>query len=146
MIMKNAVSYRCFNSGGPGGQHSNRSENAVEAILDPAAAAKLGIPAVSATASVKSQKTSKREAQKLLAARIRHEVGLLNRRPRFSAGMSRVRNYHEPNNRVTDETGQRWSWSETLGKTDLSSCIDGRARRKAEGARRDALTPAYGTR
>ena len=132
---KGAITYRRFNSGGPGGQHQNTTENAVEASLDQAVADELGIPAVSATASLKSQHASKRGAAKMLASRIKAALENLSAKLRFSAGTNRVRNYHQPDNRVTDSTGLRWPWRETLGKSgggDIAKCIDGRRAAKLE--------------
>lgn len=138
MIYKNAISYRRFNSGGPGGQHQNTTENAIEAILDPAVAAELGIPALRSTVSLKSQHSSLREARKLLVERIRDAIKERDARERYGAGHKRVRNYHQPDDRVTDSTGLRWTWRETVGKSGggtLEKCIEGRARAMAEKGR-----------
>lgn len=126
MDYKNAISYRAFNSGGPGGQHSNRTFNAIEASLSPSAARELGIEPCSATGTEKSQVQSKRLAVKRLTEKILAAVKLRDAKQRFAAGHERVRNYHEPDNRVTDASGGRWGWKETVGKGDLSACIDGR--------------------
>lgn len=126
MDYKNAITYRTFNSGGPGGQHSNRTFNAIEASLSPSAARDLGIEPVSATGTEKSQVQSRRLAVKRLRDKIRAAIKLRDAKQRYSAGHERVRNYHGPDNRVTDASGQRWSWKETVGKGDLSVCIEGR--------------------
>lgn len=132
MIFKGAISYRTFNSGGKGGQHGNRSMNAIEAALSASVAADLDIPVITATATLKSQHASKRAARRLLLAKIRAHLSLQGARGRYSAGKERVRTYHEPDNRVVDSSGLRWSWDATVGKGDLAPCIDGRRREMAE--------------
>ena len=125
MIFKNAISYRAFSSGGPGGQHQNTTENAIEASLEQRVAVELGIPAVKATSSLKSQHASKKAAARTLRSRIQIEIKKRDHRGR-GFDRARVRNYHQPDNRVTDSTGLRWSWDETVGKCRIGQCIDGR--------------------
>lgn len=48
---------------------------------------------------------------------------------RYAAGHERVRTYHEPDNRVVDSSGDRWTWAETAGKGRIDQCIDGRRER-----------------
>lgn len=134
--LKGAFSYRAYNSGGPGGQHQNRTFNAIEAKLSKEAAGKLGIPVLSAVGTEKSQVQSRRLAVKRLKSRIVAAIKARDARDRYSAGHERVRNYHEPDNRVTDSTGLRWTWKSTVGSKDLSDCIDGRRREMATRARR----------
>lgn len=126
MIYRDAIEIRFYNSGGPGGQHRNRSASDVEMRLKPEAAAEIGIPAVKATASGRSQSRNLATARRVLRSRIAAEVKRLDAKGRFAAGNDRVRNYHEPDNRVTDSSGLRWPWRETAGKGDLAPCIDGR--------------------
>lgn len=126
VIYKNAITYRRFNSGGSGGQHQNRSENAIEAALDPELAKRLGIPAFKAVASMKSQHANKKAAASMLRSKIFFALKGQQAKSRYSAGQKRVRNYHQPDDRVTDETGLSWSWRKTIGKGSLERCIDGR--------------------
>lgn len=42
----------------------------------------------------------------------------------------RVRTYHEPDDRVTDESGFQASYRQTVGRDDLRSLIEGRRARK----------------
>lgn len=133
--IKNAISYRAFNSGGPGGQHSNRTFNAIEASLSREAARDLGIEPCSATGSEKSQLRSKGLAVKRLKEKILAAVKIRDAKERFAAGTERVRNYHGPDNRVTDASGLRWGYKETVGKGDLSACIEGRRAAMLEAPR-----------
>jgi len=131
--IRNAITCRRFNSGGPGGQHQNTTENAIELALTDSAARQLGIPRVTATASLKSQHASKRAAEKLLRVRIAAEIRKRDARGRYTAGTKRVRNYHEPDDRVTDASGARWSWRGTVGKGKIGHCVDGRRSRVVAG-------------
>lgn len=130
---RKAYKIRRVNTGGPGGQHQNTTENGIVITLLPDVAAELGIPVVSAAASLRSQHRSKAQAVKLFAARIVTELRKTQARGRYSAGTDRVRNYHQPDDRVTDATGGKWSYRKTVGDGDLGPCIDGR---------RDALLAA----
>ena len=133
--LKGAFSYRAYNSGGPGGQHQNRTFNAIEARLSPEAASAMGIPVLSAVGTEKSQVQSKRLAVKRLKRRILAALKRRDAKKRYSAGHEVVRRYHEPDNRVVDSTGLRWPWKSTVGNKDLSDCIDGRRREMAARAR-----------
>lgn len=132
-VYKNAVKFRAFNSGGKGGQHGNRSMNAIEASLCPTVARKLGIPALKATATTsKSQHQNRALAARILKVKIRE--ALRSDKARYGAGAGRVRNYHEPDNRVTDSTGARWLYTEVMGKpSGFAAAIDERRRSMAEG-------------
>jgi len=92
--MKPKIQYRAFNSGGKGGQHGNRSMNAIEAWVILPDGRK-----ISATSTYKSQQTSKKMARARLLSRVQAE--LEPRRERGKDG-ERVRTYHEVDNRVTD--------------------------------------------
>lgn len=105
-----------------------------QASLTPEAAKALGIEPLSATASLKSQHASKRAAAKELRVRVKAALSLKAARGRYAAGHERVRNYHEPDNRVTDASGERWTWKETVGKGSLTRCIEGRRRALATAA------------
>ncbi len=121
---KNAISYRFFNGGGKGGQHGNRSLTAVEAVLDPKVAIELGMSNMSATSvSFKSQRANKLSAGKVIRSKIRIALRIQLTRKRFAAGRDRVRNYHGPDDRVTDSGGV-YSYRKTVGKGDLSTVID----------------------
>lgn len=74
MIIKNAFKFRAFNSGGPGGQHCNTTNNAIEVTLSNEAAKCLGIDIVSATATLKSQHASKRAVLRAIRAKIQAMV------------------------------------------------------------------------
>ncbi|MCP3961253.1 MAG: peptide chain release factor-like protein [bacterium] len=127
--MKLRILYRAFRASGPGGQHRNKTETAIEARLHPDDVAVLGLPAEATKAqstSHKSQATNKKVARAKLASRVKAELERRQAKGRHAAGFDRVRNYHEPDDRVTDSTGLRWSFRETVGKGDLSGPIDGR--------------------
>jgi len=134
------LSCRTYNSGGPGGQHNNRTENAVELIaewnID-------GRPfRAKASACMKSQHHSRAVALRILAGKLNAEI----RRRRAAAqkgeavigfgggGADRVRTYHEPDNRVTDTAGFQVAYAGTVGKGDLGPLIEGRGRRMAAEA------------
>jgi protein subunit release factor A len=92
--MKLKIQYRAFNSGGKGGQHGNRSMNAIQAWVD--------LPdgrRISATSTMKSQHTSRKMARALLLTRVK--AAFDKQKPRVVGG-ERVRTYHEADNRVTD--------------------------------------------
>jgi protein subunit release factor A len=125
---------RAFNSGGPGGQHGNRSMNAIELV------AEYRIDGVTveirATASLKSQHKSRTAALRLLASKLKAEVerrkaeltgGRRVQAGGFgAAGAYRVRTYHEPDNRVIDSAGFRMSYAETAGKGRIVDLVDRR--------------------
>lgn len=127
------VSRRPFNSGGNGGQHGNRTFNAVELIAEWTVD---GRPLrVSATAGLKSQHVSLAAALRILFSKRDAALRELARPDRGTtqgfggAGQERVRTYHALDNRVVDSSGVRASYRETVGREDLSTLIDGRRER-----------------
>ena len=118
------INYRPFNSGGKGGQHGNRSLNAMECTV------KLPdgriIKAVSTTS--KCQHTNRKRAQKVLAARV---ISALQRvRERGFAAIERVRTYHAVDNRVTDHaSGLKRSYRDVMDGDGFGELV--KARREA---------------
>lgn len=113
------IRYRAYNAGGPGGQKSNKTLNAVEASVE--------LPdgrTIRATSETKSQHRSRKLARALLAAKVREALAPPDPE-RYAAGRERIRTYHEPDNRVVDHrTGGRWSFRDTVGAGDLATVID----------------------
>lgn len=124
--MRLKIRYRAYNSGGPGGQHQNRSENAIEASVT--------LPdgrEVKARSEMKSQHASKRAARAILASRVREALTPPKERGRV-AGFGkegRVRTYHEPNDRVSDESGFAASFRQTVGRGRMEELIEERRKR-----------------
>jgi len=134
------LSCRTYNSGGPGGQHQNRTENAVELIAewnidDRPFCAK-------ASASLKSQHQSRAAALRVLVGKLHAEIARRRAAAQQGAalvgfggaGEGRVRTYHEPDNRVVDTSGFRVDFAGTVGKGDLGGLIEERGRRMAAEA------------
>lgn len=112
------INYRRYNSGGKGGQHQNRSENAVEAWVE------IDGVRISARSELKSQHRNKKLASALLLCRVRDHLSLGNRE-RFSAPQERVRTYHEPDNRVIDHASGLTVPYKSLAK-EFPALIDAR--------------------
>jgi len=117
LVPSSDLRFRFYNSGGPGGQHSNRTENAVEVTHIPTG--------IKANGALKSQHRSRKAALKVLRSRLYAHYKALGAKERYAAGFERVRTYHEPNDRVVDHrTGKTWSYRRTVGKGDLSDVIE----------------------
>lgn len=119
-----------YRGSGPGGQHRNRTESGVKLT---GRWALNGKPLVlRAQACMKSQHASMRAALMVLIAKHRAAVAAARAPARVTppgfGPAGRIRTYHEPDNRVVDESGVRSTWSATVGKLDLEALIDGRRR------------------
>ena len=118
--MRLKIKFRAYNSGGPGGQHGNRSMNAIEASVE--------LPdgtLLKASSALKSQKNNRN----LAAMRLRQKVQehFKTDEVRFRAPETRVRTYHVPRNVVTDHaSGDTLSWKES--QKDISPLVEARAR------------------
>jgi peptide chain release factor 1 len=121
-VRSGIISVRTYNSGGKGGQHSNRTMNAVEMTHLAS-----GIRVNASTS--KSQVVNRRTALRVLLSRILAAAAPPPRERGGPAGFcgKYVRTYHELDNRVVDHaSGQRWSWAEVVGKNRLAPAIDAR--------------------
>lgn len=128
VIKRGDIVFRAYNSGGKGGQHGNRSMNAIEAKHLPTG--------LTATSSLKSQHRNRKLATRLLLSRV---VAYYRRQlddSREAPPDERVRTYHECDNRVVDHrTGEKWSYADTVGKGKLAEIIESTGQRLAmEGA------------
>lgn len=121
------VNYRPYNSGGKGGQHANKTLNAIEATVR--------LPdgrTIKANASTsKCQHTNKRKALGVLVARVREALQPERTRPDLS---ERVRTYHKCDDRVTDHaSGEKRSYRDVTAVHGRGVAFDELvdARRKA---------------
>ena len=118
-VEKKDLKIRTYKSSGPGGQHRNTTETAIEIIHTPT-----GIKACSA---LKSQALNRKMALRILLARL--QAYFTTPPERYNAPPVRVRTYHKPDNRVIDHaSGLRLSWDEIVEKGDLSRMIESRAK------------------
>jgi protein subunit release factor A len=119
------ITYRPFNSGGKGGQHANKTMNAVECTVT--------LPdgrIIRATSQTsKSQHMNKKLAEKVLASRVR--VAYAPIKTRGIGGLERTRTYNAMDDRVIDHaSGLRRSYREVLkGGDAFADLVD--ARREA---------------
>jgi peptide chain release factor 1 len=110
-----------FYSGGPGGQHQNKTESGVRIThLESGLSCECRVH--------RSQHQNKTDAFRRLAKLVvswafaREDDA---RRKRYGAGHEVVRSYHEPDDRVTDPaTGARYSYRHTIGRGRLEEPID----------------------
>lgn len=117
-IPKSDLRFRAYKSSGPGGQHRNTTESAIEVLHIPTG--------IKACAALKSQHQSRKAALRVLIARL--TAYYQTPKERFGAPPIRVRTYHEPDNRVTDHaSGRQWSYRETVGRGRLEGLIEDRA-------------------
>ena len=126
--MRLQVSYRPFNSGGKGGQHSNKTLNAIEASVVLPDGRK-----IKAQSTVyKCQHRNKKEAQKELVRRVRQALAVPRVRPDTS---ERVRTYHACRNEVLDHaSGVKRRYDDVLSGDAFADLVD--ARREALEAER----------
>jgi len=116
------VDYRPYNSGGKGGQHSNRTLNAIEASVT--------LPdgrSIRATSSTfKCQHRNKKMAQKILAARIVDAMKPERVRPDTT---ERIRTYNACRNDVVDHaSGEHRSYKDVMDGDAFAELVE--ARRK----------------
>jgi hypothetical protein len=103
-----------FTAGGPGGQHQNTTESAVRITH-----IESGISAESR--SEKSQYTNKKIAfNRLAKLLVAHYVKPAEN---GKAPDIVIRNYHEPDDRVVDNFGNRFSYKEVIGKGKAQKAI-----------------------
>lgn len=124
-----------YRGSGPGGQHRSRTESGIRLVgtwtLN-------GTPLrLEAQACLKSQHASLRAALAILLSRLRAAV-VAAREParQLTAGFGpqcRVRTYHEPDDRVVDESGPRHSYRETVGAGRIGQLVEARRRAILEG-------------
>lgn len=122
--MRLTITYRAFNSGGKGGQHGNRSMNAIEASVE----LPDGTTLRATSKTCKSQHANKKLATAQLAAKVREYYRDEPDRGETAGfgAQGRIRTYHQPGDRVVDEAGPTFTWNHTVGKGDLSEVIDAR--------------------
>lgn len=119
VISEKDLVYRPFRSSGAGGQHKNTTLSAIELTHVPT-----GIKAVS---SMRSQFQSKKNAKKVLMARLTAYYKKLYA-PKKEINEERVRTYHEPDNRVTDHlSGLQQEYKYVVDKNHLDDMIEARA-------------------
>jgi len=119
-IRKADLRFRAFRSSGPGGQNRNKVFSAIEVTHLPT-----GLKATACRE--RSQYQNKKAALRVLVARIYAHYETPTER--FRAPETRVRNYHEPDNRVTIcASGEQFSYRNTIGKGDLGPLIEASAR------------------
>lgn len=118
---KNDFRVDTFCSGGPGGQHQNKTESGVR-ITHIAS----GLSAESR--EQRSQKQNRRIAFERLAKLLiahhfaKEEIG------RYAAGQKVVRTYHECDDRIVDHDSKKeYSFKQTFGKNKMSKIIEERA-------------------
>ena len=133
--MRLRIKYRAFNAGGKGGQHNNRTYSAIEATTT----LPDGRLIRAQSKSSKSQHRNKKAAANLLRVRVLDALRTEKER-QITAGWGdasrRVRTYHEPDNRVTDTMGDRFTYSEIVGKCNIAPVLE--SRRRAALFREDA--------
>ena len=117
------IRYRPFNSGGKGGQHANKTLNAIEATTS--------LPdgrIVKATSQTsKSQHVNKRLAQQCLASRVLEAMKPARERRRQG---DRVRTYHAVRNDVVDHaSGEHRSYKDVIDGDAFGELVE--ARREA---------------
>ena len=111
-----------FRSGGPGGQNQNKVESGVRIVHIPT-----GLKGESR--EERSQHANKRKAFERLAALLvkcytqQYEA----QRVLAEATAQTIRTYHEPDNRIVDKAcPQRWTYTEVVGKGDISGPLEAR--------------------
>lgn len=108
--MRLPITFRPFNSGGKGGQHSNKTLNAMEVSV----ALPDGRVIKASSTRFKSQHDNRREALRDLKDKVKKALTPERERPDLSEV---VRTYHEPRNIVTDHaSGMTASYREVVEK------------------------------
>jgi len=127
------ISYRPFNSGGKGGQHSNKTLNAIEATVT----LPDGRVLRASSTRHKDQHRNKKAATEALVERVRAALKPQRDRPDLS---ERVRTYHQGRNEVVDHaSGARRRYDDVLEGDGFAALVD--ARREALELRK-ATEPA----
>jgi protein subunit release factor A len=108
-----------FRSGGPGGQHQNKTESGVRITHIPT-----GLKAE--CRETKSQRQNKTIAFKrladLLVQRVMQDLTREN-----GISFEVIRSYHEPEDRVVDKaSGERWTYAHIVEKRNIGDAIDAR--------------------
>ena len=144
-----------YNSGGPGGQHSNTTLNAYRLVGEHVVYVD-GVQAktitIRAECSLKSQHKSLVGALRVYRSRLadarRRIEGEHSAADRVSklqegdfGGAGRVRTYHEPDNRVVDSTGARATYRETIEGGKDCPIIDARRERMLTSSSRTTTSP-----
>lgn len=133
-VKKSDLKWRTFRASGPGGQHRNKTESAVEVVHLPTG--------IKATSSLKSQIQNRKIALKVLVSRLQAYY-TEQLKPKVEVNAERIRTYHEPDNRVIDHaSGLTMSYREVVEKNNLGPMIEARKAVKdmeAMAARGEAL-------
>jgi len=119
------INYRPYNSGGKGGQHSNKTLNAIEATV------KLpdGRLIKANSLCFKSQYQNKKAAEKVLLSRVREALKPIHERPDTS---EQVRTYNKCRNEVIDHaSGERRRYKDVMeGKDAFGDLVNARVEAK----------------
>lgn len=110
-----------FASGGPGGQHQNKTESGVRITH-----INTGLTAEcrESRSQHMNKATAFRRLAKLLVAHVMEQ-----QRQTHTISNEVIRTYHEPDNRVKDhESGFMQSWREVVEKNDIGPMIEARKR------------------
>lgn len=116
---------RAFNSGGKGGQHSNKTLNAMEVSVTLPDGRRI----VATSSSHKSQWRNKAVAEATLVGRVREA---LTPKHQDTRSAEQVRTYHAVRNQVTDHaSGERRSYTSVMDGDGFGELVDARRRELA---------------
>lgn len=108
-----------FSGTGAGGQHRNKHMNSCRMTHIPT-----GI--VAQSQDERSREANKRKAFRRLAEKLVPMMVREEQRQRYAAGHERIRNYHQPDDRVTDKRvpGMQWPYDDVLDGTALGEIVE----------------------
>ena len=104
---------------GPGGQKRNKTDSCVRITHIESGLSEY-------CCDTPSQHKNRAAAFKRLAPKVVAHMFPKAKIARYAAGSKVVRNYHEPDDRVTDALAGRFSYRHTVGKGDIGEIIDAR--------------------
>ena len=118
-VTRKDIKIQFFKSSGPGGQNKNKRDTACRMTHIPTG--------ISTTATEERQQgQNKRMAWKKLCAKLVPLIKKEAKKERFLAGSERIRNYHEPDQRVTDSRlpGEQWTYDNIVNKDGLGKVVN----------------------